>query len=134
VFFDSLWKTFDSRLNTIIKSLSKHQELLSKQAVDIAEVRQWREQLKDELEAQEKRKSNTYLHDTIAWLNIATDDQVDELDRLLSKRLMGTCEWISRNEKMKSWKDDAHGEPVLWIKGIPGAGIIYRLASEITIS
>jgi hypothetical protein len=91
-------------------------------AIDLMEARQWRAKAQEDLEAREKQRSDTYIHDTIAWLNIATEPQDDELDRLLSKRLEGTCDWIFRNAKMKAWKDDAHGEAVLWVKGIPGAG------------
>lgn len=99
--------------------------------IDLVEARQWRLKTQEDLEAREKRRSDTYLHDTIAWLNIATEHQDDELDLLLSKRLSGTCEWIIRNANLKSWKDDAYGKPVLWIKGIPGAGI-SRLDSKLT--
>jgi hypothetical protein len=91
--------------------------------IDLVEARNWRFKAEEDLRNREKRRSDTYIHDTIAWLNIVTEHQDDELDRLLSKRLKGTCDWIFRNEKMRSWKDYAHGEPVLWVKGIPGAGI-----------
>jgi hypothetical protein len=90
--------------------------------IDLIEARQWRAKAQEDLEAREKLRSDTYIHDTTAWLNIAAEAQDDELDRLVSKRLAGTCAWIFRNEKMKAWKDNAHGEPVLWVKGIPGAG------------
>jgi len=128
LFFDSLWKSFDSRFNGILASLAKHKELLTKEAVtiDLVEAREWRAKAQEDLDVREKKRSDTYLHDTVAWLNIATESQDDELDRLLSKRLDGTCEWIFRNAKMKEWKDDAHGEPVLWVKGIPGAGISFH--------
>jgi hypothetical protein len=124
LFFDSLWKSFDSRFNSILASLARHKELVTKEAaaIDLMEARQWRAKAQEDLEAREKQRSDTYIHDTIAWLNIATEPQDDELDRLLSKRLEGTCDWIFRNAKMKAWKDDAHGEAVLWVKGIPGAG------------
>jgi hypothetical protein len=128
LFFDSLWKSFDSRFNGILESLAKHKELLTKEAVtiDLVEARSWRAKLQEDLENREKQRSDTYIHDTIAWLNISTTDQVDELETLLSKRLDGTCQWIFQNSKFKTWKDDAHGEPVLWVKGIPGAGTSFH--------
>lgn len=124
VVWESLWKSFDSRFSTILEKLARHKELATREAVtiDLVEARSWRAQLQEDLKIREKRKTDTYIHDTIAWLNVATAEQEDKLDRLLSKRLDGTCEWISRNLKMKVWKDDAHGEPILWIVGIPGAG------------
>jgi hypothetical protein len=125
VFFDSLWKSFDSRFNGILESLAKHKELLNKEVVtiDLVEARSWRAKQQEEIELRERRRSETYIHDAIAWLNISTTEQADELYKLLSKRLDGTCQWIFRNEKFKAWKDDAYGKPVLWVKGIPGAGM-----------
>ncbi len=101
---------------------------MTKEAVtiDLVEARSWRAKTQEDFEAREKRRLDTYIHDTIAWLNILTEYQDDELDRLLSKRLDGTCEWIFRNEKFTAWKDDAHGESILWVKGIPGAGISFH--------
>lgn len=123
--FDSLWKSFDSRFNGILESLIKHKEILNKEVVtiDVAEVHSWRAKQQEEIEIREMRRLNTYIHDTIAWLGISTIEQVDRLDELVSRRLDGTCQWIFRNEKFRAWKDDALGEPVLWVKGIPGSGL-----------
>lgn len=128
MFFDSLWKSFDSRFDGILASLARHKDLLTKEvtAIDLVEARESRAKAQEDLDAREKKRSDTYLHDTVAWLNIATESQDDELDRLLAKRLDGTCDWIFRNAKMKEWIDDAHGQPVLWVKGIPGAGKFLR--------
>jgi hypothetical protein len=127
VLFDSLWKSFDSRFNSILEKLAKHKKLVKSEAltIDLVEARSWRLKIQEELEACDKRRSDTYIRDTVAWLNIPTEHQDDELDRLLSKRLDGTCEWILRHEKIAAWKNDAPAEPVLWVKGIPGAGMSF---------
>jgi hypothetical protein len=121
-----LWKDFNSRFDSILTSLASHKKLLDKEVdiIDLTEARKLRAKIEDDLKNREIQRSKTYLHDTIAWLNIATEVQDDEFDRLISKRLTGTCEWIFRNTKMRAWRDDVHGEPVIWIKGIPGAGAI----------
>ena len=90
--------------------------------IDVIEARSWRAQYREELAVQEKKKADFYLHDTIAWLKVADERQDDELDRLLARKHEGTCEWVFNHPLLKAWKDDAHGEPILWLKGIPGAG------------
>ncbi|TVY84848.1 Vegetative incompatibility protein HET-E-1 [Lachnellula suecica] len=68
---------------------------------------------------------------------LADEQHDDELERLAEKRQEGTCEWVFRNALFQAWKGDAHGDPVLWVKGIPGAGktilstyIIRKLQEE----
>lgn len=90
--------------------------------VDIVEARQWRFQLQEELSHQDNKRIDTHLHDSIAWLKVADEQQDDELQKLSDKRHEGTCEWVFNNPLFQSWKDDAHAEPILWVKGIPGAG------------
>jgi adenylosuccinate lyase len=124
LFFDSLWKSFEFRFNGILKRLSHHKELLIKEAVtiDILAARQWRIEAKELIVQQEKRIHDYYLQDCISWLKVADEQQDDELERLADKRQEGTCEWVFKNNRFQSWKDDVHGEPILWVKGIPGAG------------
>jgi hypothetical protein len=126
LFFDSLWKDFDSRFNNILERLTRHKNQVTNEAIaiDLVESRQWRAKVQEDLENKEKQRTKTHVHDTMAWLNVTAEDQDNILDQLLSKRLAGTCEWIFRSPKMGSWRDDAHGEPLLWVKGIPGAGIL----------
>ncbi|KIW21374.1 hypothetical protein PV08_01954 [Exophiala spinifera] len=124
ILFDSLWKSFDSRFSGILANLSKHKEMLMKEAIaiDIVEARKWRTRAAEELDKQEKGRNQIYISDTLAWLNIQQEDQEDELDRLLAKRQPGTCDWVFRHPKFVTWKTEAHAERVLWMNGIPGAG------------
>jgi hypothetical protein len=48
--------------------------------------------------------------------------QEDDLDQLLQNICHGTGNWITSNQKVKSWIFDDEGEPILWLKGIPGGG------------
>ena len=86
------------------------------------ESRDWRVKEKETILSDEEKLKGVYTRDTKAWLNVQTEKQENLLDDLGSRRLDGTCKWIFRNSKMISWKDDADGEPILWIQGIPGAG------------
>jgi hypothetical protein len=124
ILFDSLWKSFETRFDGILVRLSKHKELLFKEAVtiDIVEARQWRTRALEDLENREKKRDAIHLHDTLAWLNVHQQDEGDEFDRLLRKRQPGTCEWIFKRSEFESWAKEAHADRVLWVKGIPGAG------------
>jgi adenylosuccinate lyase len=124
LFFDSLWKSFDFRFKGILKRLSHHKELLHKEAVtiDIVAAQKWRIEAKERIVEQEKKSQNYYLHDSISWLKVSDEEHDDELQRLAEKRQEGTCQWVFRNSLFQNWKDDVHGEPILWVKGIPGAG------------
>jgi hypothetical protein len=53
----------------------------------------------------------------LQWLNAVTPKPVYDFNK--DRRLEGTCEWIFRTEKYKSWMDGA-GCRDLWIVGIPG--------------
>jgi hypothetical protein len=124
IFFDSFWKGFQFRFNCILRKLAEHQKLLMQQ-VNVNEdidARQWRLKYEEEARIQEHRTRNNWLHDSISWLKVAGELRDDELERLLEKKQEGTCEWIFNNHLFQTWRNDVHGEPVLWLKGIPGAG------------
>jgi hypothetical protein len=133
IFFDSLWKGFQFRFNGILKKLAQHQKLLMQQVdvIDAIDARQWRLKYEEEARRQEHRIQNDWLHDSISWLKVAGELRDDELERLLEKKQQGTCEWIFNNHLFQTWMDDVHGEPVLWLKGIPGAGKSILSASII---
>ena len=92
------------------------------QTIDIIEAKKARDIAKDQLNERERKKEITHLHDCIAWLKIADEGQLDDLNKCLAERQEGTCEWVTKNLVFLSWKDDPHVEPIIWLNGIPGAG------------
>lgn len=138
IFFDSLWKGFQFRFNGIISNIADHKKLLMQQVfvINVTEAKQWRLKNEEEVKSREKLARDGWFHDSISWLKV-TGVREDELTELGEKRHEGTCEWVFGNALFHSWKDDAHGEPVLWVKGIPGAGkppipLIPRLERRLT--
>jgi hypothetical protein len=87
-------------------------------------MRQWRIKYEEDIIIQEKRTVDFYLHDSLAWLGLADEQQDDELESLSSKRHKGTCQWILQNHLFQNWKEDRNSNQILWVKGIPGAGEI----------
>jgi hypothetical protein len=57
----------------------------------------------------------------LKWLNAISPDPQYDFNR--DRRLDGTCEWIFKTEKYKSWIDGT-GKRDLWVVGIPGELII----------
>lgn len=133
LFFDSMWKSFEFRFNGILKDFARHRDLVMREVVtiDVVEARELRIKSQQELEQQERKTQNYYLHDSISWLKVP-DEQHDELDRLAEKRQEGTCEWVFRNPLFQSWKNDAHSDAILWVKGIPGAGTAFKIRNLIS--
>lgn len=122
-----MWKDFESRFTGILESLARHRELVDKEAIsiDIAEARSWRIRAEEDIERREKQRKEQQLHYAMAWL--AVDDllQEEEFDRLSERRQDGTCEWVVSSNQLKAWHENGDNEPILWINGIPGAGMIF---------
>jgi hypothetical protein len=95
--------------------------------VDITAALQWRIKSQEEIVRQEKLTRDYYLHDSLAWL-LPGEGHDDELEGLSNRRHQGTCEWILKNDLFQDWKDSESGDPILWVKGIPGAGETYIIS------
>ncbi len=104
--------------------MARHKDLVDKEAlsIDIAEARSWREHAREDVERREKERLASQLQDSITWLGVGDCLQENELDRLSRRRQPDTCDWILKTAKFKSWKKEAYGEPLMWLRGIPGAG------------
>ncbi len=132
IFFTSLWKDFASRFNGILERLARHRDLVDREAssLDIAEARTWRIQAQEDIEKREKLRFGCQLQDTITWLAVEDRLQEDELYRLAQRCQEGTCKWVLINPRLITWLGENDDEPVLWLQGIPGAGM-YQ--SQITM-
>ena len=102
-------------------------------SIDIVEARQWREQAQENLELRGNERRLTQLHHSMAWLAVEDVIQEDDLDRLSRRRQPGTCEWIFSNSSINSWFADTKDVPILWLKGIPGAGIKLSISFHETL-
>ncbi|PVF92064.1 hypothetical protein CPB86DRAFT_878135 [Serendipita vermifera] len=57
--------------------------------------------------------------DALKWLDAIPPDSAYDFNK--DRRLDGTCEWIFKTEKYKSWMSGT-GKRDIWVVGIPGAG------------
>ena len=124
IIFDSLWKDFDRRFSGILESLARHRDLVDKEAlsIDIVEARKWRLQTQEDIELRGNETRLTQLQHSTAWLAVEDVMQDDDLDKFSRRRQPGTCDWILKNPRIASWIADTNDYPILWLKGIPGAG------------
>ena len=90
-------------------------------AIDIVEARAWRQKAEADAQEREKRARIVQLQGAIAWLAVK-GLQEDELDQLVQSICPGTTDWIASHVMVKSWMLDDEGEPILWLRGIPGGG------------
>ena len=126
--FESLWRTFNSRFESILSNLRRHRDLVDREAaaIDIAqakewraEFRQWRTKLAEQDDKSENDRRKTQLREAVAWFG-ARDGQEDEFNRLSD-----TCiskHWALEHPKVLSWLDQNRCNGILWLNGKPGAG------------
>lgn len=129
IFFKSTWGQFDTRFNFILDSLSRHSDLVDREAnaFSIAETMKWREEALQEASLKEKQRLTAQLTAAMDWLNpdkltCRRYQQEDILDKLISDCCPGTTEWILRHPKMKTWLKHGPGQATLWLTGKPGSG------------
>lgn len=96
------------------------------QSIDIAEARVSRRLAEDELDKAERDRRTLVLQNALAWLAADDTDQENHLAHLSAQRQHGTCEWISRLTRMISWMHGGPDQSVVWLRGIPGSGILLR--------
>ena len=133
-FFESFWKTFDSRFQGILQSLRRHRDLVDREAevLNITEakawraaqtelLRQWRLEHTQQIEKNEKIRLDSNIRETVAWLS-PPDGQEDLLTKFSRRCHSRENHWILKNHHVKSWLKDGRESPTIWLNGKPGAG------------
>lgn len=137
IIFTSLWKDFQSRFANIIESLKKQRDFVDMEAasLDIAEARDSRARLQYEIERRqkesiellertEKNERRARVQQSVEWLSIDDTAQETEYERMSRRRHDGTCEWIDGTVQLKNWLKTDTRNPLLWLSGKPGAGMM----------
>jgi hypothetical protein len=65
--------------------------------------------------------------EALQWLNAITPKSTYDFNK--DRRLDGTCEWIFKTEKYKSWMDGS-GSRDLWVVGIPGEYMLHPMGGN----
>jgi hypothetical protein len=114
VLFLTSWGRFQSRFDSILEDMERHERLIDKEAnaYDIAEAQKMREDLRtwreenlmklSRLEVEETAKQHMSI---MSWLKIDDSGQLTVFDSISSEgaKYPGTYEWILQNAKINSW-------------------------------
>lgn len=128
--FRSAWKDFKTRFQHILDGLRQHSELLESQAnlLHIQQYRADRLAMLDRLDSMEETQSQKKFTDVMGWVLRAETKLDTKLDH------HSACEarseypesgrWILKNPELQNWKEaDTPVSSILWLNGIPGAGM-----------
>lgn len=113
--------------------MRKHEDLIDRlvNAIDISEARQmrqdlfsWREQSLQKISLQDEEQSAKEFQAIQAWLRVNECDQLAIFESTSNQgnRYPGTCGWILKNARIKSWLQESPETPILWLSGIAGSG------------
>ncbi|KAJ3578997.1 hypothetical protein NPX13_g1567 [Xylaria arbuscula] len=134
-FFNTTWASFDFRFDSILAGMAKYSEAIDKEAatIDIVEAKQWRARMISQVISEEKDRHNRSRQSVIAWLALDNVLQDDNREKLLRDCLQGSCDWVTKQEKVASWVKVDSTLPVVWLHGKPGAGKSVICASLIDL-
>jgi hypothetical protein len=124
-----MWKDFNTKFGGILKSLSRHKDLVECRA-GIAQYRMYQDDIAelkaklDETIAKEQAKKMMVVKD---WLAVGEQQQKDHENFVrIRKECATTARWVLQHETIKHWMDaDVPNTPTVWMHGIPGAGELY---------
>ena len=132
--FHSSWKTFKTQFQYILSSLSRHKSLIENQAslLDYEQSKLARVAAKnsfEEIAEAEKKRRSLAVTDKIRPPNSRIDQDKAKEAR---QEYPESGKWILRHAFLRDWMDlDCPNAPLLWVNGIPGAGISHPLPQSV---
>jgi hypothetical protein len=135
-----MWKDFRTRFKCILDNLRRHRELIRSQGallhfqqyyqdrqqtlLYIQQYQQDRVQILYQLEKSEKAESEKKYTAVMEWFSGATTKLDHESHCNTRRECPGSGNWILKHEKVLNWKEaDTPMSSILWLNGIPGAGM-----------
>jgi NACHT domain len=123
--FGIFWKSFETQFRRILDSLTRHKELIEseKGTATLWEVRKLREVAETDMEVRADREQQEHLSRLLEKLN-APDYRFDQKVASNHRRGSSSGLWVLQDEKYQKWFSLGFEEnPLLYIHGIPGAGM-----------
>jgi hypothetical protein len=127
--FDATWKTYKSRFDPVIDRIQDHGDLIHRQAT-LSHIRQFQRDRADreaEREVRKENEQNQRLRALYDWLHSPNVDNDQNHFSKIRQEYPGTGRWLLDVPVFKEWFDPKfHSIPaLLWITGMPGAGMSY---------
>ncbi len=123
--FRSAWNDFDVRIGRIVEDLEYRKRLVESQAnlLQIRAAQTERAAAEAQFEEMVRQKEKEKSIAVATWLDGAKShlDQEDAKDE--RKAYPETGRWLLAHRAIKAWLDfDSEDKPLVWVRGIPGAG------------
>ena len=128
--FRSSWKTFKTQFQYILSSLSRHKSLIESKASLIEYEQSQAARLLAQNTFENIAKAENLRRDLAVTEKIHPPNTLSDHEVTIETRheYPESGRWILRHPSLRDWMDFRCPEiPVLWVNGIPGAGIVTPL-------
>ncbi|KAI1477416.1 hypothetical protein F4774DRAFT_420091 [Daldinia eschscholtzii] len=131
--YHSVWKTFDSSISPVLHSLCKRRELLEseKSSAALYEIQRLRKDLSvmytehqqhvDEERLQKHKARVSQIRERLHAPNYEIDQEMAAGNILIDS----SGKWIFESNEFQTWYTNTFGHGILYLNGIPGAGMFY---------
>jgi hypothetical protein len=132
--FTTNWKESEDRRELILKNLAEVCECMTQglETTMIIDMMDRRERRLEDWRKADQSQTHSRLQSVLAWLDVK-DGQEDELDRLCGLQYEGSCSWVFANNKIRRWREAGRENPVVWLTGKPGAGILLAVTPRLIL-
>lgn len=118
--------SLNATFGTILESLKQHKDLLMQRASldQILRVANERRFAATQMRAQEQQARVSKRQHLATWLSASDVDPCQEKGVEARESNPQSCRWILRKDTFREWHDVNTVEPLLWIHGSPGSGML----------
>lgn len=127
--FESLWPKYSGKFQVVLNNISYHRNLMGGE-VTLAHIT---EAHAARLSAQEKYERDSERDEDMEFEMIKTSIRphfyYSDLERIRRNCSIEAGDWLEKDEHFTMWQDTAdQSVKILWLSGIPGAGLSISLA------
>ncbi|KAF5712258.1 Nacht domain-containing protein [Fusarium mundagurra] len=132
VMFEMLWPRHKYRIQVVVKHMAGHRDLIRRE-VHMEEIRRADEMRNRELQHFVQTEENNIAQEYASHrAHLAPKNYDADLYRFSESVCDGTGKWLFRNESFQNWLAGIEkAKPILWLRGIPGAGKTLLASSVI---
>ncbi|KAF4962504.1 hypothetical protein FSARC_9427 [Fusarium sarcochroum] len=132
VLFQTIWPSRRDQIQVVVKHIARHRDLMRNE-VRIEEIRTANDLRERELQHFAQMEENNIKQEYASHrAHISPKDYDADLYRFSEAVCDGTGKWLFRDPPFKDWLAGTEkSRPILWLKGIPGAGKTLLASSVI---
>lgn len=130
-----MWKDFKTRFQHILDGLRRHRELIESQAnlLHIQQYQQDRSNMLDALNRIEAAELQKKYVAVMEWVSGAQTKLDHDSACEARSEFPESGSWILKKPELEDWKEaEIPMKSVLWLNGIPGAGMLTLLLQRLT--